>query len=68
MHVSSWPHERFPRSSAVQKEHPTLHNVRFLQMSLAFLDLDPDSKSGSIDLVESGSKQWYEQPTLNDVH
>jgi hypothetical protein len=51
------------KHSALKREHPTLHNMKFLNFFLllwvifALLDLDPDSQygSGSPDPIESGS-------------
>jgi hypothetical protein len=45
----------------VKREHPALQNMKFLDFFLllwvlfALLDPDPDSESGSTDLIESGS-------------
>jgi hypothetical protein len=47
------------KPSALKREHPALQNMKFLDFFLflwvifALLDPDPDSESGSTDLIES---------------
>jgi hypothetical protein len=48
--------------SALKREHSSLQNMKFLKLVLflwlifELLDPDPDSKSGSTDLIESGRR------------
>jgi hypothetical protein len=50
------------KPSALEREHPALQNMKFLKFVLflwvifALLGPDPDSESGSTDLIESRSK------------
>ncbi len=49
------------KPSALEREHPALQNMKFLNFFLIlwaiFNLLDPDSESGSTDLIESGYNQ-----------
>jgi hypothetical protein len=49
------------KPSALKREHPALQNMKILKVFIflfvifALLNLEPDSVSGSTDLIESGS-------------
>jgi hypothetical protein len=57
------------KPSALKREHPALQNMKFffsifVGNFFALLDPDPDSKSGSTDLMESGSNSDPQSETL----